>query len=117
MADMSTAVASGTADRPVITADVPENILKAMGARLDQSLAVGNEGAGVVVKAGASSLRNLKTAQKARRYDIDKEQVVAVIDALRKKHPNLSETRLRHLAADQLGVSYDTIMRRLGKKK
>ncbi len=56
MADMSTAVASGTAERPVITADVPPNILKAMSARLDQSLAVGNEGAGIVVKAGAADL-------------------------------------------------------------
>jgi NADPH2:quinone reductase len=56
MADMSTAVASGTAERPVISADVPKNILKAMAARLDQSLAVGNEGAGIVVKAGASDL-------------------------------------------------------------
>lgn len=56
MADMTTAVASGTADRPVVTANVPENILRAMTARLDQSLAVGNEGAGVVIRAGASGL-------------------------------------------------------------
>ncbi len=56
MADMSTAVASGTADRPVVTANVPENILRAMAARLDQSLPVGNEGAGVVIRAGASGL-------------------------------------------------------------
>ena len=56
MADMTTAVASGTADRPVITADVPPNILKGLKARLDESLPVGNEGGGVVVAAGDSEL-------------------------------------------------------------
>jgi len=56
MADMTTAVVSGTGDLPVVTADVPENIMRAMAARIDQSLPVGNEGAGVVVKAGASEL-------------------------------------------------------------
>ena len=53
-ADMSTAKASGTADRPVVTATVPERVLPAMKARLDESMPVGNEGAGVVVKAGSS---------------------------------------------------------------
>jgi NADPH2:quinone reductase len=53
-ADMSTAKASGTAERPVVTATVPERALPAMAARLDQSMPVGNEGAGVVVKAGSS---------------------------------------------------------------
>jgi NADPH2:quinone reductase len=53
-ADMSTAKASGTAERPVVTATVPERVLPAMAARLDQSMPVGNEGAGVVVKAGSS---------------------------------------------------------------
>ncbi|MET3498130.1 zinc-binding dehydrogenase [Variovorax boronicumulans] len=53
-ADMSTAKASGTADRPVITAIVPERARPSMAARLDQSMPVGNEGAGVVVKAGSS---------------------------------------------------------------
>ncbi|WP_341892533.1 zinc-binding dehydrogenase [Variovorax sp. YR752] len=53
-ADMSTAVASGTADRPVVTAMVPERARASMAARLDQSMPVGNEGAGVVVKAGSS---------------------------------------------------------------
>lgn len=56
MADMTTAVVSGTEDLPVVTADVPENIMRAMAPRIDQSLAVGNEGAGVVVKAGASEI-------------------------------------------------------------
>ncbi len=53
-ADMSTARATGTADRPAITADVPPAGMKAMGARMDQSLAIGNEGAGTVVAAGDS---------------------------------------------------------------
>jgi NADPH2:quinone reductase len=53
-ADMSTAKVSGTPDRPVVTATVPERAMPAMAARLDQSLPVGNEGAGVVVKAGSS---------------------------------------------------------------
>src|ERR1700679_2106195 len=53
-ADMSTAKASGTTDAPVITAKVPEAAMKSMVGRLDQSLPVGNEGAGVVVKTGSS---------------------------------------------------------------
>ncbi|WP_298882595.1 zinc-binding dehydrogenase [uncultured Bradyrhizobium sp.] len=53
-ADMSTAKASGTKDAPVITAKVPDGAMRAMGARIDQSLPVGNEGAGVVIKTGAS---------------------------------------------------------------
>ena len=53
-ADMATAKASGTKDRPVITASVPAPALRVMKPRLDQSMPVGNEGAGVVVKAGSS---------------------------------------------------------------
>jgi len=52
--DIRTAVQSGTADRPVITAKVPEAGLRAMQARIGQSLGVGNEGAGTVVAAGES---------------------------------------------------------------
>src|SRR5256886_1688442 len=53
-ADMSTAKASGTKDSPVITAKVPEAAMNAMAGRLDESMPVGNEGAGVVVKTGSS---------------------------------------------------------------
>ncbi|WP_316225537.1 zinc-binding dehydrogenase [Bradyrhizobium sp. SZCCHNS3052] len=53
-ADLSTLQASGTKERPVITAKVPEAGMRAMAGRLDESLAVGNEGAGVVVKTGSS---------------------------------------------------------------
>ena len=53
-ADMKTAKMSGTPDSPVITADIPEKLMRSMSGRLDQSMPVGNEGAGVVVKAGSS---------------------------------------------------------------
>ena len=53
-ADMSTARVSGTKDQPVVTAKVPDAALKAMAARLDESMPVGNEGAGVVIKTGSS---------------------------------------------------------------
>jgi NADPH:quinone reductase-like Zn-dependent oxidoreductase len=53
-ADMSTAKVSGTKDQPVVTAKVPDAALKAMAARLDESMPVGNEGAGVVIKTGSS---------------------------------------------------------------
>jgi NADPH2:quinone reductase len=53
-ADMSTASASGTAAQPVVTATIPEKLMRAMGGRLEESMPVGNEGAGVVVKTGSS---------------------------------------------------------------
>jgi len=52
-ADPSTMRASGSADRPIVTASVPEASMPAMAARVDKSLPAGNEGAGVVVAAGA----------------------------------------------------------------
>src|ERR1700683_3340415 len=53
-ADMATAKASGTKDAPVITAEVPEAAMKGRAGRLDESMPVGNEGAGVVVRTGSS---------------------------------------------------------------
>ena len=53
-ADLSSASYDGTPERPVVTAEVPKGMMKAMAARVDQALPVGNEGAGVVVAAGAS---------------------------------------------------------------
>jgi len=44
---------SGTSDAPLVIATVPKSAMKAMAGRLDESMPVGNEGAGVVVKAGA----------------------------------------------------------------
>lgn len=53
-ANISNAKSSGTADRPVLTAEIPEAFMKMVTARLDQSLTVGNEGAGTVIAAGSS---------------------------------------------------------------
>ncbi|NPV21285.1 zinc-binding dehydrogenase [Bradyrhizobium aeschynomenes] len=53
-ADLATVKASGTKDRPVITAKVPEAGMRAMAARVDESMPIGNEGAGIVVRTGSS---------------------------------------------------------------
>ena len=53
-ADLSTAVITGSKDSPVVTAKIPEVAMRAMGARVDQAMPVGNEGAGTVVAAGSS---------------------------------------------------------------
>lgn len=54
-ADLGSARAGGSAERPVITATVPERFMRAVAARVDQSMPVGNEGAGVVVAAGSAA--------------------------------------------------------------
>ncbi len=54
-ADMSTAQSSGSDARPVVTARIPDGLMKSMAARIDVSMPVGNEGAGVVIAAGASA--------------------------------------------------------------
>jgi len=53
-ADMATATVAGTPERPIVTASLGPGALEALSARLDQSLPVGNEGAGIVVAAGSS---------------------------------------------------------------
>jgi NADPH:quinone reductase-like Zn-dependent oxidoreductase len=53
-ADMAAAKFSGSADSPVVTAPVPQAAMPGLAARLDQQMPVGNEGAGVVVKAGSA---------------------------------------------------------------
>lgn len=53
-ADMTRATSSGQGEAAVVTARMPEPSLRMMAARLDQSLPVGNEGAGTVVRAGQS---------------------------------------------------------------
>ena len=53
-ADLTTARASGSAESPVVTAAIPAAAMPAMQGRLNESLTVGNEGAGRVVMAGAS---------------------------------------------------------------
>ena len=54
-ADLSTARAGGTVDRPTITATIPPKAMKGLAPRANQSMVVGNEGAGVVVKAGSDA--------------------------------------------------------------
>jgi NADPH:quinone reductase-like Zn-dependent oxidoreductase len=54
-ADMAAAVASGTAERPVVTAPVPGAAMRALAARVGTPMPVGNEGAGTVVAAGESA--------------------------------------------------------------
>ena len=54
-ADMATATYSGTATLPVVKASIPARLMPGMGARIGQSMPVGNEGAGVVVDAGSSA--------------------------------------------------------------
>jgi NADPH:quinone reductase-like Zn-dependent oxidoreductase len=53
-ADMATLQAGGSSGSPTLTAAISPAGLRAMQARLDQSMAVGNEGAGTVVLAGAN---------------------------------------------------------------
>ena len=52
--DLNTAKQAGSTESPVFTANVLERALPALAARLDQSMPLGNEGAGTVVKAGSS---------------------------------------------------------------
>lgn len=48
------AKSSGTSERPVLTVDMAKAVMPMMSTRLDQSLTVGIEGAGVVIAAGES---------------------------------------------------------------
>ena len=53
-ADLSTARSAGPGDKPVVTAEIPTALMKMVAGRIGESLAVGNEGAGIVIGAGAS---------------------------------------------------------------
>ncbi|MBS0223323.1 MAG: zinc-binding dehydrogenase [Proteobacteria bacterium] len=53
-ADMTRATVSGSGDSIVVKAKVSEASLPFLAARLDKAMPVGNEGAGTVIKAGAS---------------------------------------------------------------
>ncbi len=53
-ADMTQAKTSGSGADIKVTAPVPPNTLPFLAARLDESMPVGNEGAGTVIKAGSS---------------------------------------------------------------
>jgi len=54
-ADVTAAVSGGPADRPVVTAPLPDAAMRAMTARVGIPMPVGNEGAGTVVAAGSSA--------------------------------------------------------------
>jgi len=54
-ADMATARTGTDAEGPTLSAAIPPAFLKGMAGRLDQSMPVGNEGAGVVIAAGANA--------------------------------------------------------------
>lgn len=54
MADVAQATASGTADAPVVRAPIAPRVMAGLGSRVGESMAVGNEGCGVVVAAGES---------------------------------------------------------------
>jgi NADPH2:quinone reductase len=53
-ADLGTARAAGTHERPVVVARIPPERLAGVAGRLGQSMPIGNEGAGTVIEAGAS---------------------------------------------------------------
>ena len=53
-ADMTTMRVSGTAEQPVVSADIPAALMKMVAGRIGQSMPVGNEAAGTVIGAGAS---------------------------------------------------------------
>ncbi len=53
-ADLTAASRSGAAEAAMVTARVPDALLRGMAARYGVSMPVGNEGAGVVVEAGES---------------------------------------------------------------
>jgi NADPH:quinone reductase len=54
-ADLSTLAVSGSGERTIATARVPEAAMRAMAGRIGESIPVGNEGAGTVVAAGSGS--------------------------------------------------------------
>ena len=55
-ADMAAAVAGGSAERPVVTAPIPDAAMRGLAGRVGVPLPVGNEGAGTVVAAGESAV-------------------------------------------------------------
>jgi len=54
MADVAQAIATGTADDPVVRAPIDQRVMAGLGSRVGDSMPVGNEGCGVVVAAGDS---------------------------------------------------------------
>ncbi|HEY1917704.1 MAG TPA: zinc-binding dehydrogenase [Streptosporangiaceae bacterium] len=55
-ADLDAAVAGGSADRPTVTAPLPDSVMGALKARVGIPMPVGNEGSGTVAAAGSSAV-------------------------------------------------------------
>ena len=55
MADISQATSTGSGGQTVVSAPISPNVMKALTARVGESMPVGNEGAGLVVAAGESA--------------------------------------------------------------
>jgi len=53
-ADLTTARVEGSKEQPVVRMDIPEKAMRMVQARIGQSLPVGNEASGTVIKAGTS---------------------------------------------------------------
>jgi NADPH:quinone reductase len=53
-ADVSRATSAGTADSPVVTAPIAQQVMPGLAARVGESMPVGNEGCGIVVAAGSA---------------------------------------------------------------
>ena len=58
-ADVSSMSVSGVGEEAVVSMEIPKGLLRMLETRIDQSLPVGNEGGGVVVKAGSENLESL----------------------------------------------------------
>jgi NADPH2:quinone reductase len=54
-ADLAAAVVTGSAERPVLTAPIPDAAMRALAGRVGTPLPAGNEGAGTVIAAGSSA--------------------------------------------------------------
>jgi len=54
VADLNTAKSFGKGENATVSMQVPEKLLRTVAGRMDQSMPVGNEGAGVVVRTGGS---------------------------------------------------------------
>ena len=51
-ADVTTLTTEGSGSDSVVSMDVPQSLMRSVGARIDQSLPVGNEGSGTVIQTG-----------------------------------------------------------------
>jgi NADPH:quinone reductase len=82
--DLTTLRANGTVNRPIIEGRVPPERIAVMSGRLDQTLSVGNEGAGTVIAAGCdvTSLIGRVVAIRATTGSFAQHQIVKAADCL-----------------------------------